>query len=1296
MPGAKKNSPRSDPEDVLRRIFGWEVLSHNTKRAPAPEMPVVQIIAQSEYFDSDTLRAGVLYICRDESNQQCAVRGIGARFHVDLQLKDGYQIDSDVVDKWAERLDSYVRFRIQKDDECPRTQCECGNSSPSPFVVSTEPCIKTQRAFFGTPGSVCDSWEVVLDYPLNGFRRSMCKFVRFKLSQPYFSNKAKTLLNKIIDELGWTLDCEVHSVVNDTRRAFSAYSRSLAQIPPATPELGASTLCCQRWIEFLEPPVPEARKITREPLEYVVDVHQMTLRADINKTTIRKRLALDIEIIIAPGDPFPTPETKPVFMIQTYNSITKQIHIFTYCYPPYNPKRYTYVQVANEAELLMRFRQHVIDEAPNYITGYNINAFDMPYLFKRAQINKLHDWSDFSRIKGTRCWMKSIDQVTRAYSRTVTHYYIPGIVVRDTMEVAKKNVSLPSYKLDDVALARLGTNKVDIPIKEMLAYLQGPPEKRDKFYEYGCTDVELDDKLNINFGSDLMYEMYASVFGVGADDMFTSGMQALLLSFAMNFCYTNHILIPSHRRVPKGFGQPEAKQDAADAADAQDKLKPKPDPKAETERDVNAEKLDDVIGRLTDIALDDAVAEVEGVAEQLAKTAIGTAAIKVASGPQEDEEEDEDDVQKKQNKANSVLRKMMEAAQQLVDGVKPGAKTDINEAAPQFVPLFYRIPGYEPNGGKYEGAYVMVPVPGYHVDGGVFMCDFASLYPSVATEKNLSNDTLVVGTLEEHGLTEDDVLVTATYGDRFVKKHIRPGIVGLMVTFLGKLRNIAKKELGVAKKNNDAQQNEFWDARQKGVKVAMNSIYGALGASNSWASCVFAARAITKYGQISIKRVRDYVEQEAEFWLDPKDPKADEYRAFVDHKGNKLIVQDAATGREKFNAMQRVVVYGDTDSIMTKFVVPGMVDENGKFNIALALKLNDQLVDEINKGETLPDGTRRPFYTEPMKLAAEAVAHPMIMTHTKKAYTAKIYTSVDPKDCKLKITGLANVRREYPKYTRDVLNYFVALALAGKPVREIYEAAKRCTSLLLGGEIVMESEEEAFERSEREEQEKRQAADQREAMLTAMTIEDKTEFLRKEKEERDKKKAEMIPDEPIEIHLRDLEMSKGLKKRYDVALKSKKDGYYANPLTHEHVHACIMWQASARHAATVPQFGDRVPFYFAMVVGATCEADRAVPPFMVRPGGRDDDEPPLALDRVHYFTSKYKNPVHKLISLLLAPEFVKDVLNVSNYKHSRRFASGTNETLWTQAVERPPPVVRRQTTLDGWGRAAKRADIEEI
>lgn len=53
-----------------------------------------------------------------------------------------------------------------------------------------------------------------------------------------------------------------------------------------------------------------------------------------------------------------------------------------------------------EADLLKRWTSLVLETDPDIITGYNINNFDLPYLFERAKALRVdHDAHQWGRIR---------------------------------------------------------------------------------------------------------------------------------------------------------------------------------------------------------------------------------------------------------------------------------------------------------------------------------------------------------------------------------------------------------------------------------------------------------------------------------------------------------------------------------------------------------------------------------------------------------------------------------------------------------------------------------------------------------------------------------------------------------------------------------------------------------------------------------------------------------------------------------------------------------------------------------
>ena len=77
--------------------------------------------------------------------------------------------------------------------------------------------------------------------------------------------------------------------------------------------------------------------------------------------------------------------------------------------------------------------------------------------------------------------------------------------------------------------------------------------------------------------------------------------------------------------------------------------------------------------------------------------------------------------------------------------------------------------------GKYDGAYVLDPVTGYH-EVPVATLDFASLYPSIMMAHNLCYSTLIQDKNVLSNLSEDEYTRTP-HGDYFVKPSVRIGLL---------------------------------------------------------------------------------------------------------------------------------------------------------------------------------------------------------------------------------------------------------------------------------------------------------------------------------------------------------------------------------------------------------------------------------------------------------------------------------------------------------------------------------------
>lgn len=343
------------------------------------------------------------------------------------------------------------------------------------------------------------------------------------------------------------------------------------------------------------------------------------------------------------------------------------------------------------------------------------------------------------------------------------------------------------------------------------------------------------------------------------------------------------------------------------------------------------------------------------------------------------------------------------------------------------------IPQQEKRGkeSKYEGAYVKEPRAGMYKYVASF--DLASLYPHLIMQYNISPETFVEWTrlpkelkeLLSDGVCVDSLLsrkhdlsdlkrfgVTITPNCQFFKTDKQGFLPEMMEKFYA-ARSAYKKKMLAAEKElqtctDPERKKELkkiksrYDLLQLGVKVTLNSAYGALGNEHFRFFDTRYAMAITTAGQLSIRWAQEGVD------------------AYL----NKLAKTE---GKE-------YVIYVDTDSnyvCLDEFVKRafpnGVSDED-------AIKFMDRLCNEkiqpfIEKryGE-LAEYTNA--FAQKMQMKREVLADKGIWT-AKKRYVLNVHNSegVQYAKPKMKIMGLETVKSSTPDYCRNALGKAIEIIM---------------------------------------------------------------------------------------------------------------------------------------------------------------------------------------------------------------------------------------------------------------------------
>ena len=193
-------------------------------------------------------------------------------------------------------------------------------------------------------------------------------------------------------------------------------------------------------------------------------------------------MIIDIEVEVTDGFPMPEDADNKVTSIATHDSNSDTYYAFVLDEENRlnikSDKNIIIKRFENEYELLQSFMVEYLKWKPTIITGWNIDTFDMPYLYNRM-----------CKVVGKNVadMISPIQKVQ--WNKHRKRYLIAGVSCLDYLGLYKlfTYTQLSSYRLDAVAEHELGENKI-----EYTGTLNDLYENDiDKFVEYNIHDVRL-------------------------------------------------------------------------------------------------------------------------------------------------------------------------------------------------------------------------------------------------------------------------------------------------------------------------------------------------------------------------------------------------------------------------------------------------------------------------------------------------------------------------------------------------------------------------------------------------------------------------------------------------------------------------------------------------------------------------------------------------------------------------------------------------------------------------------------
>jgi len=222
--------------------------------------------------------------------------------------------------------------------------------------------------------------------------------------------------------------------------------------------------------------------------QYISDTYpEDEIKFDISKINL---ITLDIEVGSENGFPDPKVADQEILLITIQDYTTK--NIITWGNGDFSNKQnnVSYRKFDNEYSLLNDFLTYWESNLPDVITGWNVQFFDIPFIYAR-----LEKVLGEKRAKSFSPWGLVSKRDVFINNRQNVVIDIGGITQLDYLDLYKKFTykAQESYRLDHIALVELGQKKLDH--SEFDTFKDFYTKGWQKFVEYNIIDVELVDRL---------------------------------------------------------------------------------------------------------------------------------------------------------------------------------------------------------------------------------------------------------------------------------------------------------------------------------------------------------------------------------------------------------------------------------------------------------------------------------------------------------------------------------------------------------------------------------------------------------------------------------------------------------------------------------------------------------------------------------------------------------------------------------------------------------------------------------
>lgn len=286
----------------------------------------------------------------------------------------------------------------------------------------------------------------------------------------------------------------------------------------------------------------EARVHFRDLLAHPVE-------GEYSKMAPLRILSFDIECAGRKGI-FPEAEYDPVIQIANIvtrygedKSFVRNVFTLDTCSMIVNTQVFEY---GREGDMLMGWRDFLIQVDPDVIIGYNIANFDFPYLLDRAKHLRLPDFPYWTRLSCKRSEVRKSNFSSKQLgNRDTKAINTNGRLQLDLLQLIQRDYQLRSYTLNSVCAHFLGEQKEDVHHSMITELFNGTPESRRRLAVYCLKDAYLPQRLLDKLMCLVNYTEMARVTGVPFNYLLARGQQIKFLSQIFRKAAEQALVIPN-------------------------------------------------------------------------------------------------------------------------------------------------------------------------------------------------------------------------------------------------------------------------------------------------------------------------------------------------------------------------------------------------------------------------------------------------------------------------------------------------------------------------------------------------------------------------------------------------------------------------------------------------------------------------------------------------------------------------------------------------------------------------------